>query len=99
MKLQTNFLKNMNKRNLYGIERKMVNYKLNAKANLPLLVIEGAGPSLWKRLVSRSRYKVKPPNNVDGSVFARYPNLFDNEFGKLKGVIVSILVEDRFPLF
>ena len=74
------------------------------KAKLPLLIVPGDGPALWGRswlsAIQLNWPSIKSITDGVESLIARYPDLFKEELGMLKGVEIKLsIAKDAIPQF
>lgn len=107
------FLRTWSKEKLEVLGSKLMNVQYKSiNTKLPLLIVAGNGPSLIGRnWFQELGITINSNNDVNfsifsnaiennNSVFSRFPDLFDNNFGELKGVTITIPIEENFqPIF
>ena len=74
------------------------------KANLPLLIVPGDGLALWGRswlsVIRLNRPVIKNITKGVEPILSRYPDLFEEELGTLKGVEIQLsIAKDAIPQF
>ena len=74
------------------------------KAELPLLIVPGDGPALWGRnwfsAIRLNWQAIKYVTQGIESILSRYPDLFKEELGTLKGMEIKLsIAKDAVPRF